>query len=110
MKDKVIDFLETDIPAFRTGYEKEFYLRHLKGVSLSELQRERLREIALRICRNDTFRRELRDWARLMIVLADNRFISNLQEIVESTPWPEHRKARFMLEIILQNRGPENDQ
>src|SRR4051812_10740091 len=33
---KVIDFLEVDIPAFRCGYAKEWYLRRLKNLPLSE--------------------------------------------------------------------------
>src|ERR1043165_2465428 len=55
---KVIDFLEVDIPAFRCGYAKEWYLRRLKSLPLSDKHRLRLKSLALSICGSATFRRE----------------------------------------------------
>src|SRR4051812_34063532 len=40
--DEVIHFLEVDVPAFRCGYLKEYFLQHLKSQELSEGQKQRL--------------------------------------------------------------------
>lgn len=102
--EEVIDFLEVDIPAFRCGYEKEYYLQHLKAVFLSEPQKSRLRATALKMCGSEEFRRESRRWARLLVNIADDAFVLQLKDMVESKPWPIHRKAKYILEIVLENR------
>lgn len=102
--DKVIDFLDIDIPAFRCGYEKEWYLGKLKSVPLNPGQRDRLKKSALGLVSNQHYRRELRDWGRLMIVLADEPFVGNLRTLSNS---PEHfiqQNARRMLKTVLDNR------
>jgi len=100
----VIDFLEIDIPAFRCGYEKEWYLTKLKSVQLTQQQRDRLKNSALYLLRNPHYRRERRDWARLMIGLADEPFIADLRTLSNS---PEHfvqQNSRRMLNTLLANR------
>jgi hypothetical protein len=102
--DGVIDFLAIDIPAFRCGYEKEWYLRRLKSVPLNEAQKERLKNIALDLCRKPDYRREFSDWGKLMIVLADEAFVDELENLLESPDEFVRKKAERMLTIILQNR------
>lgn len=102
--DEVIDFLSVDIPAFRCGYEKEWYLRRLKSLPLTENQKERLKNIALDLCRKPAYRREFPDWARLMIMLADETFVDELQALLESPDLFVRKKADRVLKIIPENR------
>jgi hypothetical protein len=106
--DEIIDFLEVDIPAHRCGYEKEYYLQHLKAVPITERQKVRLQNILLKLCSHDEYRREMRRWGRLMINLADDAFVTSLAGIVENKPWPAHRKAAYILSMILENRKDLN--
>lgn len=102
--DRVIDFLEIDIPAFRCGYEKEWYLRKLKSIRLNADQRARLQVVALKLVASPHFRREFRDWCRLMIVYADRQFFVRLQEISSTEDHFVHRKASLLLEVIRNSR------
>lgn len=102
--DDVIDFLAVDIPAFRCGYEKEWYLRRLKSLPLTETQKARLKTIALDLARKPNYRRDFSDWAKLMIVLADEIFIAELQTLLESSDVFVRKKAERMLTVILGNR------
>jgi hypothetical protein len=102
--DDVIHFLEIDIPAYRCGYEKEWYLGKLKSVSLTSEPQSRLKGIALDLVSKPHYRRESRDWSRLMIVVADEPFVASLQTLSNS---PEHfvqQNARRMLKTVLENR------
>jgi len=102
--DSVIDFLEIDIPVIRCAYEKEWYLTKLKSVSVTPEQRDRLKSTALNLLRNPHYRRERRDWARLVIIIADEKFIEGLRTLSNS---PEHfvqQNSRRMLNTILANR------
>ncbi|HUR97898.1 MAG TPA: hypothetical protein VMZ26_07470 [Pyrinomonadaceae bacterium] len=102
--DEVIDFLEIDIPAHRCGYVKEKLLRKLKSVELTESQRTRLKQAALDLVSKGKFRRELRDWARLMIRLADEEFVKGLEDVIQSLDTGAARGAERMLRTVLENR------
>lgn len=102
--DAVIDFLEIDIPAHRCGYVKEKFLRKLKSVALTEHQQTRLRQAALALVAKGHFRRELSDWSRLMIVMADERFIRSLRDVIESLDTGQARGAERMLRVLIENR------
>jgi hypothetical protein len=102
--DSVIDFLEIDIPAFRCGYEKEWYLNKLKSLSLNKDQQDRLKTIALDLVSKSHYRREFQDWCRLMIVHADQPFFARLQELSASDEHWVQQKAKRMLETITNNR------
>jgi hypothetical protein len=102
--DSVIDFLEIDIPVFRCGYEKEWYLTKLKSVSLIPEQRDRLKSSALNLLRNPHYRRERRDWARLMIIIADETFVEDLRTLSYSPDHFVQQNSRRMLKTILANR------
>ena len=43
--------LEVDIPAFRAGYDKEWYYKRLKKLPLADDQTEQLRNIRVRAVR-----------------------------------------------------------
>lgn len=102
--DDVIDFLAVDIPAFRCGYEKEWYLRRLKSLPLNEAQKARLKTIALDLARKPDYRREFYDWAKLMIMLADETFVAELQPLLESSDEFVRKKVERMMKVILENR------
>ena len=102
--DGVLNFLEIDIPAFRCGYVKEKLLRRLKRVELTESQRRRLRTAALDLVSRGKFRRELSEWSRLMIVLADESFVEALRKTIKSLDTGAARGAERMLRCVLENR------
>jgi hypothetical protein len=103
--NEVIDFLVTDIPAIRCGYLKEKWLRRLKSVPLSQTQRQRLTRAALSLCASPRFRREIAEWNKLMIRLADKETVTALLGLMESDNSFVKSKARHMLHGILQNRN-----
>ena len=102
--DKVIDFLEVDIPAFRCGYEKEWYLSKLKSIPLTLMQQDRLKRITLDLVSKPHYRREPSDWGRLMTVLADETFLARLRTLAESSEHHVQQHAQRMLRTILDNR------
>ena len=104
MVDDVIDFLAIDAPAFRTGYEKEWYLGKLKSVPLTADQQGRLKSIALDLVGKPIFRRELREWSRLMILLADEGSMARLRTLTASTEHRVQQNSARMLRTILENR------
>lgn len=100
--DEVIDFLEVEIPAFRCGYLKEYFLERIKSVELTDLQNQRLTGIALQLCKNDTVRREFRRWVNLMRQVADEQFVRQVRDLLSSGN--EIRAAKLMLDGVLKNR------
>ena len=102
--DEIIDFLAVDIPAYRTGYAKEWFLRRLKKLPLTEAHREHLKAIALEMCGKPNYRREFTEWIRLIIVLADESFVSELQELSKSSDEFVRKKAERTLSVIFNHR------
>jgi hypothetical protein len=102
--DELIEFLSADIAAFRVGYAKERYYRQLKKLPLTEVQSEKLREIALARCASGEYRREDSELRRLMIRLADWDFLCRVHAI-PSKPQSriEGHKMR-MMQVVLRNR------
>lgn len=102
--DAILDFVEVDLPAFRTGYVKEKIYRKLKSMSLEPQQVERPASIALAQCDSDRYAREFRQLIRLMIKLADKEFVSKLAGKMNSTHGIVRFKTQRMLTAILDNR------
>jgi hypothetical protein len=102
--DGILDFIAVDIPAFRCGYAKEKYLRRLKSLHLNPSQIEFIREIGLSMCSSESYRREFRDLARLLIKLADSSFIENVRELQAASDGIVEFKCRLMLQTILNVR------
>ncbi|HMB27272.1 MAG TPA: hypothetical protein VKS99_04165, partial [Blastocatellia bacterium] len=99
--DEVIDFLATDVPAFRCGYLKAKWLRRLKSTSLTQSQQQRLRRAALSLRADSHYRREIAEWNRLMIKLADKETVIALFGLMERANSFIKSKARHMLYGIL---------
>lgn len=104
--DEVLDFLEVDIPAFRCGYEKEWYLYRLKFLHLNKEQQQRLLQIAYNLCRGSGYRRELAYVGRLVAKFVDMTFIRELQILTRSSNEYVRIKSERMLQMIL-NRRPD---
>jgi hypothetical protein len=102
--DEVTEFLSIDVPAFGCGYYKEWFLTKLKSVSLNTEQQNKLRQIALDQCRSSHYRRELKEWNRLMIKLADESFVEDLKKLSDSSKEEISRKSKSMLDKILRHR------
>lgn len=103
--DEVIEFLAVDIPAFRCGYEKEWYLHRLKSVPLSEKQEQGLLQIAYKLCSGSGYRRELAYAGRLVARFADLAFVQELQKLAEGSNELVRVKAQRMLIIIFDERA-----
>lgn len=102
--DRILDFLEVDIPAHRCGYAKEKFYRRLKSFSLNANQTERIRRLAFKLCASGNYRREFRDLVRLMIKIADENFIEKIKELEAKSEGVVKFKAKLTLETILKNR------
>ncbi len=102
--DEVIAFLAVDVPAFRCGYQKEWFYRKLKKIALSRSQIESLHDIALKRCASTEQRREDSELRRLMIRLADAEFMQRLLALPESPNTYVQRRKTLMLEVILKGR------
>jgi hypothetical protein len=102
--NEVLNFLEVDVAAFRTGYSKEWYYGKLKGLKLEPSQVERLKEIAVRRCLSPEYRREDSELRRLMIRLADMNFVRRAAELPDSPNPYVRRKKWLMLEVVLRGR------
>jgi hypothetical protein len=102
--DAIIDYLEVDVPAFHCGYAKEYFLRKLKTIRLTENHCQRLRDYGHRLCREQAHRREIREAGRLMILLADRNFVEQLQSLATQGDVWQRKKAVKMLRVVQNGR------
>jgi hypothetical protein len=102
--ERLLVFLNTDIPAFQCGYAKEYYLRILKKANLTTRQHRELQALVLFHCNSQHFRREHSTLARLAILIADAAFIRQLQLLSVSPSERTRLKAKFMLDRICNGR------
>ncbi|MGE0698591.1 MAG: hypothetical protein AB7O57_05800, partial [Hyphomicrobiaceae bacterium] len=63
--EAAIAFLEADPRFFRSGYEKQMLIRHLKRIPLGDRQRERLGRVVLDAIDGKLWNGHLRHYARL---------------------------------------------
>jgi len=101
---EIITFLGVDIPAFRVGYDKEWYYRKLKKLKLSPEQLEELQQIALARCASKEYRREDSELRRLMILVADQKFLDQVIAIPSEKGSRVERHKSRMLQVILEGR------
>jgi hypothetical protein len=107
---EVITFLEADVPAFQSGYNKEWYYGKLKQMILRDEHIERLRQIALARCASNEYRREDSELRRLMIKLADMDFLNAVAEIpVRKGSRADGHKMR-MIEVVFRGRKDLRDE
>lgn len=95
--DELIEFLDVDIPVFRCGYLKEYFLKRLTSVELLPRQQKRLLEIGMYLCTTNSIRREFRRWVNLLSLIADQEFVNRIETL-------DTFAARITLDKILKNR------
>jgi hypothetical protein len=108
--DEVLDFLAIDLLASGTGYQKQWYYRKLKHLDLTEEQISRVREIALARCASNEYRREDSELRRLMVRLADAKFMEQVQTIPARSGSKLFGHKDRMLDVILAHRKDLGDQ
>ena len=102
---ELFEFLSVDIAAFRSGYAKEVFLQWLKRIELTESERKKIQQIALKMCETEIIRREFRRWCRLMIKLADADFVLKLTDLIKDGELFTRLKAMWMIELIKKHRA-----
>lgn len=102
--DEVLEFLSIDLPAFRCGYAKEFFLKWLKQTNFSVSEIEKIKCVIIEVCETESFRREFRRWSRLAMKIADENFVKKLQKLAEGENRFARVKAHWILQGIYQNR------
>ena len=104
--DAVLDFLEVDTAAFRAGYAKEWYFRQLKRLHLSEEQKQRIRNLAIRMLSQPGYRRECLELSRLLITLADQQTVVNLCLLAQKTDnaFARKRVSRVLEKVLNHNQ------
>jgi hypothetical protein len=94
--EMAVRFLEANPWFFRSGYIKEQLLRELRKVSLSEDQRDRLREVIMNRI-NKGSGREFRRYCRLAKDLMNPKFIAQVGEAMMSDDANISRRAAWVL-------------
>jgi hypothetical protein len=102
--NEVIEFLAIGTPAIRCGYVRGKWLRQLKTTQLSAHQQQRLMQIALSHCTSHHYLREMTEWNRLVIKLADKEFLRRAGPLIDADHPVVKAKARRMLFTILNSR------
>jgi hypothetical protein len=108
--DEVLDFLVIDLFASGTGYQKQWYYRKLEQLDLPEEQVNRVREIALARYASNEYRREDSELRRLMVRLADAKFMEQVRAIPARSGSSVFVHKDRMLDVILAHRKDLGDQ
>jgi hypothetical protein len=108
--DEVLEFLAVDVLAFGCGYAKEKCYRRLKHVELLPSHTGRIKDIALRRCASNEYRRDDAELRRLVAKIADLEFLEKLTAI------PAHDGSRVaghkerMIRAVLDGRKDLRDE
>lgn len=103
--ENALNFCEIDVLAFQTGYVKASIYQVLKRLDFTKAQKVRICRLGLLYVEWPGQRREMRELARLLIVMADENFVLELSKISEnSLDKDKSRKANIILYKILNSR------
>lgn len=103
--ENALNFCEIDVLAFQTGYVKASIYQVLKRLDFTKPQKVRICRLGLMYVEWPGQRREMRELARLLIVVADENFVLELSKISESSvDKDKSRKANIILYKILNSR------
>jgi len=97
--EMVVRFLEADPYFFRSGYHKEYFIKHLCRNPLSDDQKERLRQIILARIRGRD-RREFRAYCRLARVVTDSAFQNQVAEMDGPSRGTVPRHAQRVIDYL----------
>ncbi|HXJ14796.1 MAG TPA: hypothetical protein VNH19_21185 [Candidatus Limnocylindrales bacterium] len=108
--DEVLEFLAVDILAFGCGYAKEKCYRRLKHVELSPSQVGLIKDIALKRCASDEYRREDAELRRLVTKIADLEFLEKISAIPadQGSRVADHKER--MMKAVLDGRKDLRDE
>lgn len=95
--EEAIAFLEADPWFFRSGYEKQSLLRHLKRLELSGAQRTRLGRVVIAVI-DGRDRREFRDYCRLAVAIWSPDLRAQVSLRLSSTDPAVRRRAVWVAE------------
>ncbi len=98
----VFDFLSVDPIYFRSGYEKEYLLKLLKSLDMTDEEKGIVRQTILRRIRNGALR-EFRRFCQLIPKIKNDAFVAELREAANSTDAQMQRRALFALEYVAEN-------
>ena len=102
--DSVLNFIEIGIPAFRTGYRKEWYYKTLKRLQLNDAQISRPNSYALTLLELSEYRRVWRELSRLLIVIADRQTLDEIYNLAAMGASRQIReRARYASDKIVNN-------
>jgi len=108
--DEILEFLAVDVLAFGCGYAKEKCYRRLKHVELSPSQAGRIKDIALKRCASNEYRRDDTELRRLIAKIADLEFLEKIAAI------PAHDGSRVaghkerMIRAVFDGRKDLRDE
>jgi hypothetical protein len=108
--NEVLDFLAIDLLASGTGYQKQWCYRKLRQLDLTEEQVNCVREIAPARCASNEYRREDSEPRRLMVRLADAKFMKQVEAIPARSGSRVFVHKDRMLDVILAHRKDFGDQ
>jgi hypothetical protein len=107
--DEVLEFLAVDVLAFGCGYAKEKCYRRLKHVELSPSQVGRIKDIALKRCASNEYRREDSELRRLATKIADLEFLEEIAAIPAQDGSRVAGHKDRMIEAVLAGRKDLKD-
>ncbi len=102
-----ITFLEKDPWTFGSGYAKADMIGLLRKLNLTRKQGDRLRKVLLTVV-DKRDRREFRHYCRLARKLDSPELRSELARRLRSADEGVSRRARWMLDYLLQRQGHSN--
>ena len=99
--EQAVIYIEADPWVFRSGYFKDHLLRRLRRATLTEQQRERLREALLAVVDMHD-RREFRRYCRLAAAVANDDFRAKLDQRASAAnpDRGQRRRANWMLAAL----------
>lgn len=95
-----IAFLEADPWFFRSGYEKQNLIRHLKRIALSDVQRLRLAEVVLKAI-DGRDRQEFRHYCRLACAVWSDALDASVAERLDSRDAGIRRRATWIAKAAM---------
>jgi hypothetical protein len=97
--EMAIQYLESDLYTFRSGYIKQMTITRVKRAQLNDNDKERLRQVILNVV--DSYdRREFRYYCRLALRLDSQAFREALNERLTSRDSGIRRRARWVLNYL----------
>jgi hypothetical protein len=98
------DFLEADPWYFRSGYHKEYMIKELRKIPLTEEERKRLQQVILARIQEPKTPREFRRYCRLARFVSDDGFERHVADLVEPSGSVRARHAQWVLAQIRSGR------